>query len=124
MQFWYAKLPASQERPQKFTLPEGVESGRRSGGLHEETSRGLFQSCSCWRPESLRGRTIHFSLRDSGGFREVRDEAAGAGVAESGTAGPYPDQFPPGGPAISVENEYRHDSLLGGRTGERKQPSA
>src|SRR5262245_2700121 len=124
MQFWYAKLPASQERPQKFTLPEGVESDRRNGGLHEETSRGLFQSCSCWRPESLRGRTIHFSLRDGGGFREIRDEAAGAGVAESGTAGPYPDQFPTGGPTVPVENEYCHHRILGGGRSQRKQSGA
>src|SRR5262245_47659133 len=120
MQFWYAKLPASQERPQKFTLPEGVESDRRNGGLHEETSRGLFQSCSCWRPESLRGRTIHFSLRDCGGLREVRDEAAGAGVAQSGTAGPYPDEFTPGSSALPVENEHCYDCVLGGRTSQRK----
>src|SRR4030095_7981282 len=97
-----------------------AESDRRSGGLHEKTSRGLFQSCSCWRPESLRGRTIHFSLRDGGGFRKVRDEAARAGVAESGTAGSYPDEFPSGSPAVSLENEHRHDSFLGGRTGRRK----
>src|SRR5207247_10153447 len=50
------------------------------GVCNEETSCGLSQSGDCWRPESLRGRTIQFSLRDGGGFREVRNEAAGAGV--------------------------------------------
>src|SRR5262245_16314666 len=107
-----------------LSLPPGAKSDTRHSGLHEETFRGLFQSCSCWRPESLRGRTVHFSLRDCGGFREIRDEAAGAGVAESGTASPYPDQFPPGGPAVSVENEYCHHRILGGGTSRRKQSSA
>src|SRR5262249_17378490 len=87
---------------QNSGLPKRAESDRTSDGLHEATSRGLFQSCGCWRPKSLRGRTIHFSLRDRGGFREVRDEAARTGVAEGGTAGPYPDQFPSGGPALRM----------------------
>ena len=74
----------------------------------------LFQSCSCWRPGSLRGQTIQGCLRHRGRFSLVHDEASGAGVAQSGTAGPYPDQFPPGGPAVSVEDEHRDYCVLGG----------
>ena len=94
-----------------------LKAGNRieDGGVcNEETSCGLSQSGDCWRPESLRGRTIHFSLCDGVGFRQVRDEAAGAGDAQSGTAGPHPDQLPPGDPALPVENEYRNDRVLGG----------
>jgi hypothetical protein len=100
---------------EKFTLLRSAESDRKDTGLHEETSRGLFQSCSCWRPESLRGRPIDFALRDSGGLRQVRDEAPGAGVAQGGTPGAYPDKCPPGDAALPVENEHRDHRLLGGR---------
>ena len=91
---------------------------------NEETSCGLSQSGDCWRPESLRGRAIYFPLCDGGGFRQVRDEAAGAGDDQGGTAGPYPDQLPPGGPALPVENEYCNDGVLGGGRSERKQSGA
>ena len=74
----------------------------------------LSQSGDCWRPESLRGRAIYFPLCDGGGFRQVRDEAARAGDDQSGTAGPHPDQLPPGDAALPVENEYRNDGVLGG----------
>src|SRR2546423_7037822 len=93
-------------------------------GLHEETSGGLFQSCSCWRPESLRGRPIDFPLRDGGRFCQVCDEAARAGIAQGGTASTYPDQFSPGGAAVPVENEHCDDRLLGWGTSQRKQSGA
>src|SRR6476660_3693765 len=75
------------------------------GVCNEETSCGLSESGDCWCPEGLRGRTIHFSLCYRVGFCQVRNEAAGTSVAQSRTAGPYPDQFPPGGPALPLENE-------------------
>src|SRR5439155_14772901 len=64
----------------------------------------------------------HFSLRDGGRLCEVRDETAGAGAAQSRTAGLYPDQLASCGAALSVEDQYRDHGILGRGTSGRQQP--
>ena len=54
-----------------------------------------------------------------GRFCQIRNETAGAGIAESRTASFHPDQFASCDPALPVENEHRDDGVLGRRTGRR-----